>query len=79
MLNKLNVHKQPEIDPFAALSVREVEVMNLLIKGIPMQKIAEMLHIQVSTVSTYKTRIFSKLEVNGIVELLEKIRHNASI
>jgi len=79
MLNKLNVHKQPEINPFAALSVREIEVMNLLVKGIPMQKIAEMLHIQVSTVSTYKTRIFSKLEINSIVELLEKIRHNTPI
>lgn len=74
MLNKLNQHKNPETNPFAALSVREIEVMNLLIKGIPLQKIAEMLHIQVSTVSTYKTRIFSKLEVNSIIELLEKIR-----
>jgi DNA-binding CsgD family transcriptional regulator len=48
--------------------------MNLLIKGIPLQKTAEMLHIQVSTVSTYKTRIFSKLGVNSIVDLLDKIR-----
>jgi DNA-binding NarL/FixJ family response regulator len=74
MLNKLNQHKNPEVNPFAALSVREIEVMNLLIKGIPLQKIAEMLHIQVSTVSTYKTRIFAKLEINSIIELLEKIR-----
>lgn len=74
MLNKLNLHKQPEKNPFAALSMREIEVMNLLVKGIALQKIAEMLHIQVSTVSTYKTRIFSKLEINSIVELLEKIR-----
>lgn len=74
MLNKLNQHKNPEVNPFDALSVREIEVMNLLIKGIPLQKIAEMLHLQVSTVSTYKTRIFSKLEINSIIELLEKIR-----
>lgn len=74
MLNKFNQHKPAEKDPFAALSIREIEVMNLLIKGIPLQKTAEMLHIQVSTVSTYKTRIFSKLEVNSIVDLLDKIR-----
>jgi len=74
MLTKLNQHRHLEKNPFAALSVREIEVMNLMIKGIPLQKIAEMLHIQVSTVSTYKTRIFSKLEVTGIVQLLEKIR-----
>jgi len=79
MLNKLNVNKRREANLFSALSVREIEVMNLLVKGIPMQKIAEMLYIQVSTVSTYKARIFSKLEVNSIVELLEKIRHNVSI
>ncbi|HEY0610872.1 MAG TPA: response regulator transcription factor [Chitinophaga sp.] len=74
MLNKLNQHKQPEVNPFDTLSVREIEVMNLLTKGIPLQKIADVLHLQVSTVSTYKTRIFSKLEINGIIELLEKIR-----
>ncbi len=74
MLNKLNQHKNPQSSPFAALSVREIEVMNLLTKGIPLQKIAEMLHLQVSTVSTYKTRIFAKLEINTIIELLEKIR-----
>jgi len=74
MLNKLNQHKQPAVNPFDALSVREIEVMNLLVKGIPLQKIADMLHLQVSTVSTYKTRIFSKLEINSIIELLEKIR-----
>jgi len=74
MLNRLNQHKQPEVNPFDALSVREIEVMNLLTKGIPLQKIADVLHLQVSTVSTYKTRIFSKLEINSIIELLEKIR-----
>ena len=80
MLNKLNQHKQPEVNPFDALSVREIEVMNLLTKGIPLQKIADVLHLQVSTVSTYKTRIFSKLEINSIIELLEKIRlHNVPI
>jgi DNA-binding NarL/FixJ family response regulator len=74
MLSNLGRQKNPREDPLALISTREIEVMNLLIKGIPLQKIADMLHIQVSTVSTYKTRIFSKLGVNNLVELLEKLQ-----
>jgi DNA-binding NarL/FixJ family response regulator len=74
MLGNLGRQKNSREDPLALISTREIEVMNLLIKGIPLQKIAEMLHIQVSTVSTYKTRIFSKLGVNNLVELLEKLQ-----
>jgi DNA-binding NarL/FixJ family response regulator len=80
MLNRLDQRKDPETNPFDALSIREIEVMSLLMKGIPLLKIAEMLHLQISTVSTYKTRIFAKLEINSIIELLEKIRfYNISI
>ncbi len=78
ILNKLSLNKNnQQSNPFATLSTREVEVMNLLTKGIPLLKIADMLHLQISTVSTYKTRIFGKLEINSIIELLEKMRlHN---
>lgn len=64
-------------DPFAALSGRELDVMNLMTTGAPVTKIAEMLHLHISTVSTYKTRIFTKLEVNNIVELVERIKLHA--
>ena len=60
-------------NPLAHLSSREIEVMNLLIKGLPLLKIAAKMELQLTTVSTYKTRIFKKLEINSIVELLEKI------
>lgn len=60
-------------NPLAQLSSREIEVMNLLIKGLPLLKIAAKMELQLTTVSTYKTRIFKKLEINSIVELLEKI------
>jgi DNA-binding NarL/FixJ family response regulator len=80
MLNKLDQQKDAQANPFEMLSIREVEVMSLLTKGIPLFKIAEMLHLQISTVSTYKTRIFTKLEISSIIELLEKIRfYNISI
>lgn len=74
MLNMLNTQKEPVQNPLATLSGREIEVMNLLTKGIPVAKIAEMLHLQVTTVSTYKTRVFEKLGISNIVELLEKVK-----
>jgi DNA-binding NarL/FixJ family response regulator len=60
-------------NPLSQLSSREIEVMNLLSKGLPLLKIAAKMELQLTTVSTYKTRIFKKLEISSIVELLEKI------
>lgn len=57
------------INPFDRLSEREVEIMNLLSKGYTIKNIAEQLHISGSTVSTYKARIFEKLEVDNIIDL----------
>jgi two-component system, NarL family, invasion response regulator UvrY len=74
MLNMLNTQREPVQNPLSALSGREIEVMNLLTKGIPVARIAEMLHLQVTTVSTYKTRVFEKLGISNIVELLEKVK-----
>lgn len=61
-------------NPMDQLSSREIEVMNLLAQGLPLLKIAAHMQLQVTTVSTYKTRIFKKLEINSIVELLDKVR-----
>lgn len=63
----------PSSNPLSQLSSREIEVMNLLIKGLPLLKIAAKMELQLTTVSTYKTRIFKKLEISSVVELLEKI------
>jgi len=62
------------VNPLAQLSSREIEVMNLLAKGLPLQKIAAKMELQLTTVSTYKTRIFKKLGINSIVDLLDTIR-----
>ncbi|HEX2629028.1 MAG TPA: response regulator transcription factor [Chitinophagaceae bacterium] len=75
------VEKKQTVDsnPLHSLSDRETEVMQQLIKGATMAAIARSLGLQLSTVSTYKTRIFEKLEVNNLVELVNKIHlyHNA--
>jgi two-component system, NarL family, invasion response regulator UvrY len=60
-------------NPLHLLSDRETEVLQQLIKGTTLATIANTLGLQVSTVSTYKTRIFEKLEVNNLVELIHKI------
>ena len=52
-----------------ALSNREFEVAQLLINGYGNLEISNKLEVQMSTVSTYKNRIFEKLSVNNIVAL----------
>ncbi|WP_158563330.1 response regulator [Chitinophaga silvatica] len=74
LLQKLSKHQPKSNSPFDTLSAREVEVMNMLIKGIALNKISELLNLQVSTVSTYKTRIFHKLQVESLIGLLDKIK-----
>ena len=54
------------------LSNRELEVMNLLIKGATNSEIKYMLNIHYSTVSTYKNSIFRKMGVSNVVDLINK-------
>ncbi|MBC9932752.1 response regulator [Chitinophaga qingshengii] len=72
LIRKYTKQQEPHHNPFAVLSGREIEVMNLLIKGLPLVKIAEMLHLQLTTVSTYKARIFEKTGVKNVIALVEK-------
>lgn len=57
----------------STLSDREIEVMQLLIRGKSSTQIKEMLNIHSSTVSTYKARIFEKMQVCNVIELIEKV------
>ena len=65
--------KAPE-NPLEALSNRELEIVILYAQGEGNLEIANKLNIQMSTVSTYKNRIFEKLGVNNIVSLVEKYK-----
>ncbi|XZF15819.1 response regulator [Chitinophagaceae bacterium MMS25-I14] len=56
------------------LSARETEVMQLLLKGMGTAEIAAKIHLQLSTISTYKMKIFEKMGVRNIVELVEKMK-----
>jgi len=66
--------KKTGSNPLQALSNRETEVMQQLIKGTTLSDIAKKLSLQTSTVNTYKIRIYEKLEVTNVIELLQKIQ-----
>lgn len=58
-------------NPAEKLSSREYEIFKLLADGYGNLEIANKLNIQMSTVSTYKKRIFQKLDVHNIAELIK--------
>jgi DNA-binding NarL/FixJ family response regulator len=72
LIGKFTRQQEHHPNPFSVLSPREIEVMNLLTKGLSLIKIAEALHLQLTTVSTYKTRIFEKIGVKNVIALIEK-------
>ena len=64
------ISKTP-INPLEKLSNREVEVARLLIKGYGNLEISELLQIKKTTVSTFKNRVFEKLEIDNLASLIE--------
>lgn len=58
-------------NPFEKLSSREVEIVSLLTSGKSITEIANILSLAISTVGTYKARLFEKLKVHNLVELIE--------
>ena len=56
--------------PHARLSDREFEVFRLLVAGEGPTGIAERLHLSVKTVSTHKTRILEKMELESTADLV---------
>jgi DNA-binding NarL/FixJ family response regulator len=59
-----------EISPFDRLSDRELEVALQLIKGLPISRIADTLHLNRSTIGSHKSRIIRKLKVTNTIELI---------
>lgn len=61
-------------NPLGLLSDRETEIARMLVSGLSQTKIAEQLNLHTSTVGTHKYRIFEKLAVSNLAELIEKYR-----
>lgn len=56
------------------LSIREIEIIRLLLKGKWTKEIADALGLKLSTISTHKGRIFDKLDVQNIIELFRTVQ-----
>lgn len=59
-----------ENNPFDKLTVRESEVITLLLRGNRNRQISTNLHISEKTVSTHRTRAFEKLNIKTTAELV---------
>ncbi len=57
-------------DSYDLLSLREKEVLQLLVGGKNNREIAEMLHVSVATVETHRNNILKKLHVHNLAELI---------
>jgi two-component system, NarL family, invasion response regulator UvrY len=65
---------QQPTNPFDKLSAREFEIATLLMTGKTGSEISELLAINSSTVGTHKARLFEKLGVTNLPELIEVAR-----
>jgi len=67
----LNI-KSPNKDlPHLKLSDREFEVFNLLVSGSTVTEIGNFLHLSVKTVSTHKTRIMQKMQMESLSQVIQ--------
>lgn len=55
--------------PFESLSNREMDILLLMAKGKSIKEISKLLHLSPKTISTYKGRIYEKLNINTSMEL----------
>ena len=62
--------------PHQNLSEREMEILLLLASGQSVSKIAEKLYISVKTVSTYRSRLLKKMDMNSNADIVKyAIKH----
>lgn len=73
LLNNLGGDLKRARNPLQTLSQKEVIVMQYIIEGKWTKEIASVMDIKENTVSTYKRRIFDKLEVSDEIELAKKV------
>jgi two-component system response regulator NreC len=57
-------------DSYDLLSIREKEILRILVSGKNNREIADMLYISVATVETHRNNIFQKLNLHNLAELI---------
>lgn len=66
--------KNKENQLYRKLSTREKEVLNFFISGKKNNEISDLLGLNEKTISTYKLRLLSKLQVTNLVDLVNKAK-----
>ncbi|WP_353718748.1 response regulator transcription factor [Dyadobacter sp. 676] len=74
MLDRLVEHSKAAHHGAADLTAKEVKIAKMLVDGHTVKEIGGELNLAPSTVSTYKARIFDKMNVRNLVELLKKMK-----
>lgn len=59
-----------ETNPIDTLSMRETQVLMMIAQGTKTQKISEILNLSPKTISTYRMRLYEKLDVSSDIEML---------
>jgi DNA-binding NarL/FixJ family response regulator len=60
----------PHVDPIGRLSNRELQILQLIGKGVGTREIAQLLHLSIKTVESHRQRIKRKLNLANGVQLL---------
>lgn len=58
-------------NPFSSLAPRELEILHYILRGMRTKEISEMINLKMNTVSTIKSRIYSKTQAENLKQLLE--------
>ena len=69
MMKKLVTHSS-DSHSVERLSKREFQIFKLLAEGNGNIEISNILNLKMSTISTYKKKIFEKLQVKNVVDLV---------
>ena len=59
-----------ETNPIDTLSMREIQVLMMVAQGTRTQEISEILNLSPKTISTYRKRLYEKLDVKSDIEML---------
>lgn len=70
MLGMLLKGKSEYTSPADKLSQKEMDIARLLSKGHSTKQIGEYIHLSSSSISNYKTKIFQKLGVDNVIQLI---------
>lgn len=72
-----NARPAAEVEAVKRLSNRELQVLRYLSRGVKVMDISDKMHISSKTVSTYKTRLMTKLQVSNTMELIDFARRHS--